>query len=280
MSVRERHRRERRARSDAILAAALRVFAEHGLEHSTIEMIAREAEVAVGTIYLYFCSRDDLFLSLLVERVNQLRARYVAIQSSNLAPLDELRDIAAAYLDHIRESREMFLSQQSAGWGKLSRRIKRASELRNYKRVLELSHEVFGLWERTIARVIDAGLIANAMGPAKTAAVMWASINGAFMLLGDDNFFKDITGLDPEHFIHEALESHLVKDHSLGRIAGDQPITAATAPARDAHPGHQRARLAVAGSKSRTGINGGTGNGHAEKIEEKESHAVAARGLA
>jgi hypothetical protein len=32
------------------------------------------------------------------------------------------------------------------------------------------------------------------------------------MLLGDDNFFRDITGLDPEHFIHEALESHLVKD--------------------------------------------------------------------
>ena len=67
-----------------------------------------------------------------------------------------------------------------------------------------------------VARVIDAGLIANAMGPAKTAAVMWASINGAFLLLGDYSFFRDITGLDPEHFIREALESHLVKDHSLG----------------------------------------------------------------
>ncbi len=278
MSVRERHKRERRARSDAILAAALRVFAEHGLEHSTIEMIAREAEVAVGTIYLYFCSRDDLFLSLLVERVNELRARYIAIQSSNLAPLDELREVAAAYLDHIRESREMFLSQQSAGWGKLSRRIKRASELRNYKRVLELSHEVFGLWERTIARVIDAGLIANAMGPAKTAAVIWASINGAFMLLGDDNFFRDITGLDPEHFIHEALESHLVKDHLLARTANDQPLAAGTDSARDAHRRQARTPLSVAESKRATGINGGARNGHAEKIEEKESQAVAARG--
>ena len=227
MSVRERHKRERKARGEAILGAALRVFAEHGLEHSTIEMIAREAEVAVGTIYLYFGSRDDLFLSLLVERVNELRARYVDIQSRNLPPLDELREIAGAYLDHIRESREMFLSQQSVGWGKLSQRIKRASEVRNYKRVLELSHEVFGLWEKTIARVIDAGLIANSMGPAKTAAVMWASINGAFMLLGDDNFFRDITGLDPVHFIHETLESHLVKDYSLasnGKQAGIRSV--------------------------------------------------------
>ena len=212
MSVRERHRRERQARSEAILGAALRVFGEHGLEHSTIEMIAREAEVAVGTIYLYFCSRDDLFLKLLVERVEQLRGRYLEIQASELSPLDELREVAAAYLDHIRESREMFLTQQSAGWTKLTERIKRASEIRNHKRVLALSHEVFGLWERTVARAIETGLIANAMGSTKTAAVMWASINGAFMLLGDDNLFRDITGLDPEHFIHEALESHLVKD--------------------------------------------------------------------
>ena len=212
MSVRERHKRERQARSEAILAAALRVFGEHGLEHSTIEMIAREAEVAVGTIYLYFASRDDLFLNLWVARGEQLRDRCLEIQATKLAPLDELREVAAAYLEHIRESREMFLSQQSAGWTKLTERIKRASEIRNHKRVLALNQEVFGLWESTVARVIGAGLIANAMGSAKTAAVMWASINGAFMLLGDDNFFRDITGLDPEHFIHEALESHLVKD--------------------------------------------------------------------
>src|SRR5207248_8803450 len=119
MSVQERKRRERRARRQTILEAAASVFAKHGLDSATIEMIAREAEVAVGTIYLYFSSRDDLFLSLLVERINQLRERYLEIQGKDLAPLDELRDVAAAYLDHIRESREMFLSQQSAGWAKL-----------------------------------------------------------------------------------------------------------------------------------------------------------------
>jgi AcrR family transcriptional regulator len=51
MSVRERHRRERAARREAILAAAVKVFAEHGLEGATVEMVARQAEVAVGTIY-------------------------------------------------------------------------------------------------------------------------------------------------------------------------------------------------------------------------------------
>ena len=27
--------------------------------------------------------------------------------------------------------------------------------------------------------------------------------------MGDGNFFRDVTGLNPEHFLDEALESHL-----------------------------------------------------------------------
>ncbi len=173
-------------------------------------MVAREAEVAVGTIYLYFSSRDDLYLSLVVERAERLRSRYLAIQSRGLAPLDELRAVAGAYLDHLRDSREIFLSQQSAAFEQLRKRLRRPSEIRHFKRVMDLGHEIFGIWESTIGRCFDAGLIANAMGPTRTAAVMWASLNGAFMLMGNDNFFRDVTGLNPEHFVEEALESHLV----------------------------------------------------------------------
>ncbi len=206
MSVQERHRRERHARGQAILDAAARVFAKHGLEGATIEMVAREAEVAVGTIYLYFASRDDLYLNLIAERGEQLRARYVEIFSRHLDPEAELKATASAYHDYLRE---IFLAQHSVVYAQLHKRLKRASELRNFQRVMDLSHEIFALWEGTVRRAFEAGLILNSMGPKKTAAVMWASMNGAFMLMGDDNFFRDVTGLNPERFLDEALESHL-----------------------------------------------------------------------
>ena len=209
MSVQERHRRERLARGQAILGAAAKVFARHGLEGATIEMVARDAEVAVGTIYLYFASRDDLYLSLIAERAEQVRQRYLDIFARRLEPLDELKAVAAVYLDYLRESRELFLSQHSVVYAQLQKRLKRPSELRNFQRVMDLSHEVFGLWERTVRRAFEGGVIANSMGPKKTAAVIWASMNGAFMLMGDDNFFRGVTGLNPEHFLDEALESHL-----------------------------------------------------------------------
>jgi AcrR family transcriptional regulator len=209
MSVQERHRRERHARGQAILTAAAKVFTKHGLEGATIEMVAREAEVAVGTIYLYYSSRDDLYLNLISHRAGQLRARYLEIFARRLEPLDELKTIASAYLDYLRESREIFLSQHSVVFSQLHKRLKRQSEMRNFQRVMDLSHEIFGLWEGTIRRAFEGGVIANSMGPKKTAAVVWASINGAFMLMGDGNFFRDVTGLNPEHFVDEALDSHL-----------------------------------------------------------------------
>ena len=223
MSVRERHRREREARGQAILAAAARVFARHGLEGATIEMVAREAEVAVGTIYLYFASRDDLYLTLVAERGASLRARYVEIHAKALSPLKELYEIAAAYLEYLRESRELFISQQSVSYAQLEKRLRRPSELRHFRRVIAQSHEVFALYEKTIGRVVEAGLIAHPMGVTRTAAIIWATLNGAFMLMGNDSLFRDVTGLSTEHFIEEALESHLAGgNHDGVERAGDR----------------------------------------------------------
>ncbi|HUA33323.1 MAG TPA: TetR/AcrR family transcriptional regulator [Candidatus Binataceae bacterium] len=209
MSVKDRQGRERQARREAIAASAFAVFARHGLEGATIEMIAREAEVAVGTIYLYFASRDDLYLQLVAERIERLRASYAEIQARALDPLSELRAVAAAYLDYLRESRELFISQHSVVYAQLRKRLKRASELRHFNEVIEKSHAVWKLYERTVRRVFDAGLIVNSTDPKKTAAVMWSSLNGAFMLMGDGNFFRDLTGLDPEHFVEETLDSYI-----------------------------------------------------------------------
>ena len=51
---------------ERIIAAAVRVFAQHGFYTSKVSQVAREAGVADGTIYLYFKSKEDILLSLFV----------------------------------------------------------------------------------------------------------------------------------------------------------------------------------------------------------------------
>src|ERR1700732_2414842 len=209
MSVKERKHRERSARRQTILEAAASVFAKLGLESATIEIVARKAEVAVGTIYLYFSSRDDLFLQLTADRIEELTGRYAAIQSSAMEPLVELRTMARAYIEYLNNSRELFLIHQSVGYARIRKRLKRKSEIEHYNRVLSLGHKAFDQWEAAVGRVYEIGLIPNVMDLATTASVMWASLNGAFLLTGQDNTFREVTGLSPDHFVEQAFEFHL-----------------------------------------------------------------------
>jgi AcrR family transcriptional regulator len=64
MGVPERREREKELRRELIQEAAKRVFLTKGFMGATIDEIAREAEVSIGSIYLHFAGKEDLYASL------------------------------------------------------------------------------------------------------------------------------------------------------------------------------------------------------------------------
>jgi len=75
MGIQERKQRERERRRQQIMVAAKRVFSEKGFSKSTMEDIAREAELSPGTLYLYFKNKDDLYASLSLRILQYLNIR-------------------------------------------------------------------------------------------------------------------------------------------------------------------------------------------------------------
>jgi len=59
---------------DRILRAAVEIFSRKGFFNSKVSEIARAAEVADGTIYLYFRNKDDLLISLFEEKMGEVVA--------------------------------------------------------------------------------------------------------------------------------------------------------------------------------------------------------------
>ena len=72
MGIQERKRREREQRRRQIMDAARKVFSIKGFTKTTMEDIAREAELSPGTLYLYFKNKDELYASLSVEVLQHL----------------------------------------------------------------------------------------------------------------------------------------------------------------------------------------------------------------
>jgi AcrR family transcriptional regulator len=58
----------------AILQAARTVFASQGYANTVVEDIATEAGIAKGTLYLYFRSKEQIYLAALLEEARKLDA--------------------------------------------------------------------------------------------------------------------------------------------------------------------------------------------------------------
>jgi AcrR family transcriptional regulator len=60
------------AKRARLKAAAVRLFGEHGYEHTSIDDIARSADLATGGFYLHFRSKRQLLLVLMGDLVGEL----------------------------------------------------------------------------------------------------------------------------------------------------------------------------------------------------------------
>jgi TetR/AcrR family transcriptional regulator, regulator of autoinduction and epiphytic fitness len=96
------------ARRAVILDAALQVFGQYGFRRSSMDDIAREAQIGKGTIYLSFASKDEVFQALSQRLAQQMLAGAEAASRRPATTADKLAAMHAAwfgtYADTIRRS--------------------------------------------------------------------------------------------------------------------------------------------------------------------------------
>ncbi|MHC5035614.1 MAG: TetR/AcrR family transcriptional regulator [Planctomycetota bacterium] len=86
MATVQRREREKLQRRQDILDAARAVFWERGYTGTTMPEIAEAAELAPGTLYLYFPSKSALYAELLLEGYDVLLARLEAQVAEEAPP--------------------------------------------------------------------------------------------------------------------------------------------------------------------------------------------------
>ncbi len=81
-----------------ILQAAIKVFSEKGFYNSRVSEIAKEANVADGTIYLYFKNKDDILISLFEEEFGKVVRNMRAELARERDALQKIRRFAITHL--------------------------------------------------------------------------------------------------------------------------------------------------------------------------------------
>lgn len=97
---------------EAILEAAVRVIAEYGYHNAQVSKIAREAQVADGTIYLYFDSKDDVLISLFEEKMGAFNASLQAALEPIASPVEQLRELIRLHFRHLNQDHPLAVVTQ------------------------------------------------------------------------------------------------------------------------------------------------------------------------
>jgi AcrR family transcriptional regulator len=173
MGTNERRAREREARRRAILEAARTLFAQQGVEATSMDALAARAELAKGTLYLYFKSKEELLIAMLEEDLGQLRA---AAQMLDQAPS------AQAALELLLPAAVAFYRRRPTGFMPLLRAPGRAMDEFLRVRLAKQRDAMLEIIAGLVRRGQAQGELRASYDAAAVARLLWANFIGAISL--------------------------------------------------------------------------------------------------
>lgn len=109
MGIKERKEREKNERKELILGAAKKAYMEDGWYSTTMEKIAEKAELSRATLYLYYKTKDHIFIDAVTSFLENLSAMledlYARIEEIKE---DLLREVWQVFVDFYYMDPEMF----------------------------------------------------------------------------------------------------------------------------------------------------------------------------
>ncbi len=98
--------RTKAANRQAILAAARRVFARIGFDATTVRDIIRETDLAAGTFYNYFRSKEEVFEAIANESALQFRPMLKSVREKATNFEDYIEAAYGAYFAFLKAANE------------------------------------------------------------------------------------------------------------------------------------------------------------------------------
>ena len=131
----ERKQREYEARREEILLAAERKFSQNGFFKTSMAEIAEAAQFAMGTVYRFFKSKEDIYISLVEAKVEELLRLLEEATHSRLPAQEKLRAVIQVKLAFADQNRAFFRIYVSE-WSGFEWTVKSAFGERVWKRYL------------------------------------------------------------------------------------------------------------------------------------------------
>ncbi len=104
----QRKQREYEARREEILLAAERMFSQHGFFKTSMAEIAESSQFAMGTVYRFFKSKEEIYISLVEVKVEELLNLLKEATKNGTTTSEKLREVIRVKLAFADQNRDFF----------------------------------------------------------------------------------------------------------------------------------------------------------------------------
>jgi AcrR family transcriptional regulator len=201
MGIEERKEREKQARREAIMGSARELFFAKGFNATTMDEIAQKAELSKGALYLYFASKEELYVNVMSEGLSILFERTEEALLLDLPPDQMLRKLGEVhyryYLDYPEYSRIFFFLEHRNVAQQLPRELIQES--------MDKGKRFFQLIVGIIQQGIEQGIFAPETDTRKAAVAFWGATSGVLHLF-EEEVNREIIGMNVEQLIYYTLD--------------------------------------------------------------------------
>lgn len=157
------------ARRKLLLDAATRMFGDYGYHGSTVPMIVAEANSSVGSFYMHFRNKEDIFAAVLVslgERIAELLSEVRNTQPDPVQRISQAVESLFLFLaENPREARILIVESSglSGRLEKIRRSILQAQAEQTRSTLLMAAPEVFSVGDPIVASRCLVGAVYEAL---------------------------------------------------------------------------------------------------------------------
>jgi len=179
MGITERREREKEQRRNDIVDAAERIFFNKGWEIATMDDVAEEAELSKGTLYLYFKSKEDLYLAIHLRGHEILTNLFKEAVTECETGIEKIKAIGKAYHQFYLDYSDYFNSMLYFDFHKMD--IDKENSIAAHDN--QRGREVMELVVKAVQAGVEDGTIRPDLDPLKTALFLWAQSSGVIQLI-------------------------------------------------------------------------------------------------
>ena len=190
MGIQERKAREKLRRHNEIVDAAERLFFTRGIDRVTMDDIANEAELAKGTLYLYFKNREDLHYAVVLRAIEILNALVRQAYEPGATGLENIRRMGEAYVRFFYQHPDYFRTIMLFDASRFERRMK----------ILEPESPLM-FFRSVIREGQNDGSIRSDVSPEEMAILLWSQVSGVFEFIELRGTILNKLNIDPSEII-------------------------------------------------------------------------------